>query len=121
MSGQLSVGEDTWIGHEVLITGGDSAVKIGALCDIGPRVTFVTGSHKVIPFGPRVAGPGYSSEIAVGNGCWIGAGSIILGGSRIGDCTIIAAGAVVKGDFPSNCLIGGVPARVLSSTTSLGK
>lgn len=35
-------------------------------------------------------------------------------GAKIGDGCVIAAGAVVKGGFPENSVIGGVPARVIS-------
>ena len=113
LSGPLSIGRDTWIGHEVLVIGGDAPVSLGACCDIAPRVTFVSGSHHINPEGPHVAGDGYSLPISIGDGCWIGAGAMILGGTNIGERSIVAAGAVVKGDFPAGCLIGGVPARVL--------
>ena len=36
-----------------------------------------------------------------------------LDGCVVGDNCVVAAGAVVKGIFPSNVIIGGVPAKVL--------
>jgi maltose O-acetyltransferase len=48
----------------------------------------------------------------VGNGCWVGAKSVILGGVTIGDGAIIAAGAVVTRDVPAHTLVAGVPAVV---------
>jgi acetyltransferase-like isoleucine patch superfamily enzyme len=113
LTGSLSIGEGTWIGHEVIIVGGDAPISIGANCDFAPRVSIVTGSHRINSHGPRVAGDGYSLPISIGNGCWIGAGAIILGGTTIGERSIVAAGAVVKGNFPGGSLIGGVPARVI--------
>ncbi len=113
VGGPLSIGADTWVGHEVLVVGGDAAISIGAYCDIAPRVTFVTGSHDIDPRGLHVAGKGYSLPISIADGCWICAGATILGGTRIGARSIVAAGAVVKGDFPAGSLIGGVPARIL--------
>ncbi len=113
LSGHLSIGRGTWIGHEVLMVGGDAAISIGAHCDIAPRVTFASGSHQINPEGPHVAGEGYSLPIFIGDGCWIGTGATILGGTNIGERSIVAAGAVVKGAFPAGSLIGGVPARVL--------
>jgi acetyltransferase-like isoleucine patch superfamily enzyme len=112
-SGSLSIGSDTWIGHEVLVVGGDATVQIGANCDIAPRVTIATGTHQIEPVGVRVAGRGYSLPIAIGDGCWICTGATILGGSTIGAHSIVAAGAVVKGEFPARALIAGVPARVI--------
>lgn len=115
LNGPLSIGSDTWIGHDVLVTGGNARIDIGTKCDIAPRVTFVTGTHEIDVYGERVAGRGYSLPISVGRGCWIGTGATILGGTVIGECSVVAAGAVVRGTFPSNCLIGGVPARVVRS------
>jgi acetyltransferase-like isoleucine patch superfamily enzyme len=37
----------------------------------------------------------------------------ILDGTVVGNGCVIAAGAVVVGEFPDNVVIGGVPARVL--------
>lgn len=114
--GRLDIGDNTWIGHEVLAVGGDAAITIGANCDIAPRVSFVTGTHKIDSEGPHVAGEGYSLPITIGNGSWICTGAIILGGTAIGARSIVAAGAVVKGTFPAGAFIGGVPARVLRDT-----
>jgi serine acetyltransferase len=52
--------------------------------------------------------------IVIGNNCWIGANAVILPGVEIGDHTIVAAGAVVTKSFPEgDCIVGGVPARVI--------
>ena len=55
----------------------------------------------------------YAKPVTIGNNCWIGAGAIILGGVTLGDNITVAAGAVVTQSFPGDCLIGGVPARIL--------
>ena len=117
VGGDLTIGEGTWIGHEVLIVGGNATVLIGAQCDIAPRVTIATGSHEVCLDGEKIAGDGYSAAVKVGDGCWICTASTILGGSELGCCCIVAAGAVVKGSFPSRKLVGGVPAVTLRDLT----
>ena len=53
--------------------------------------------------------------IRIGCNCWIGAKATILDGAEIGDGCIVAAGAVVRGKFPSNSIIGGVPAKIIKS------
>lgn len=118
LGGPLAIKRDTWIGHDVLIVGGDAAVTIGESCDVAPRVTFATGSHQIRDVGPRVAGAGYSLPITIGDGSWICTGATILGGTTIGERSIVAAGAVVKGNFPPRSLIGGVPARVIRDLSS---
>jgi acetyltransferase-like isoleucine patch superfamily enzyme len=62
-----------------------------------------------------IAYPGYESTqpVHIGDHVWIGARATILKGVEIGPGAIIAAGAVVASDVPDNCLVGGVPARVI--------
>lgn len=47
----------------------------------------------------------------IGNDVWIGAHVLIMGGVRIGDGAIVAAGAVVTRDVPPYSIVGGVPAK----------
>jgi serine acetyltransferase len=51
--------------------------------------------------------------VAIGAGSWLGTGAVILPGTRIGRQTVVAAGAVVRGEFPGHCVLAGVPARVV--------
>ena len=44
---------------------------------------------------------------------WVGCGSYILNGVRIGRGAIIAAGAVVAKNVPPYAIVGGVPAKIL--------
>jgi acetyltransferase-like isoleucine patch superfamily enzyme len=52
-------------------------------------------------------------SIHIGKNVWLGAGAIILPGVTVGENSIVAAGAVVTKDVPSNTIVGGVPARVI--------
>jgi acetyltransferase-like isoleucine patch superfamily enzyme len=54
-----------------------------------------------------------SKPIQIGNHVLIGSRAMILKGVRIGDGAVVAAGAVVTRDVPENCLVAGVPARVV--------
>lgn len=49
----------------------------------------------------------------IGDNCKIGAGAKILGGVVVGDNVFIGANAVVTHDVPSNCVVGGVPAKII--------
>jgi len=114
-SGHLAIGAGTFIGHEVLIGSGDTSINIGSQCDIAPRVTIISGSHEIAVAGPRAAGIGNSKPIVIEDGVWIGVGSIILGGVRIGEHSVIGAGSVVVSDIPSHCVAVGSPCRVIRS------
>lgn len=56
-----------------------------------------------------------TKPVKIGNNVWIGMNVTVLKGVHIGEGSIIAAGAVVTGDIPPNCLAAGVPARVIKT------
>lgn len=53
------------------------------------------------------------NKLIIGENVWIGLNAIILKNTNIGDNSIVAAGSVVKGKFPSNVLIQGNPAKIV--------
>lgn len=109
--GQLKVGKNCWIGKNLRING-NGFVTIGDNCDIGPEVTFQTGSHE-IGDASRRAGKGMACYQSVGSGTWIGGRSTILNNTVIGEGCVIAGCACVTKDVQPNTLVGGVPARKL--------
>jgi maltose O-acetyltransferase len=108
---KLYIGNNTFIGDETFIVGGDSTVTIGENCDISSRVNIITGTHKVGTI-EHAAGEGYSENIIIEDGVWIGCGATILHGVTIGKGSVIAAGSVVTKNIPSGVLAAGVPAIV---------
>ena len=46
-----------------------------------------------------------TAPVEIGSNVWIGANTVILRGTRIGDNCVVAAGSVIKGDFPANTTI----------------
>ena len=87
-------------------------IIIGDHVLFGPRVGVYTANHAADPW-ERANGACYTKPVKIGNNVWVGAGVHINPGVTIGDNVVIAAGAVVTKDVPSNCLVGGVPARVI--------
>jgi acetyltransferase-like isoleucine patch superfamily enzyme len=55
------------------------------------------------------------APIHIGSDVFIGAGAIVLPGTRIGDRVIVAAGSVVTKSIPAGSVVGGNPARWLGS------
>lgn len=111
----ISVGDRTSIGHSNFIHGG-GGVKIGSDCLLGPHVQIFSENHNYeSPARPiRLQGE-RRSPVVIGDDVWIGAGSIVLSGVTIGDGAVVAAGAVVTRDIPPMAVVGGVPARPISS------
>lgn len=54
-----------------------------------------------------------SFPVSIGHDVWIGHGSIILAGRKVGNGAIIAAGAVVTKDVAPYTIVGGTPAKFI--------
>ena len=55
--------------------------------------------------------------IHIGNNVWIGDKATVLGGITIGDNVIVGANSVVTHDVPSNCVVAGIPAKIVRQLT----
>lgn len=52
-------------------------------------------------------------DVIIGDNCFIGMNSCIFPGTTLGNHVVVGANSVVKGEFPSYCVIAGVPARII--------
>jgi serine acetyltransferase len=95
-SGQITIGDYTFTGHNVAI---------------------LTGSHNYETFmAERLAQfPKSGRDITIGQGVWIGSNAMILGPCQIGDHAVVAAGAVVVAGtiVPRGAIVAGIPAKVI--------
>jgi len=87
-------------------------VDIGQDTQIGPNVQIYTATHPIDPTA-RAAGKEFAAPISIGKNVWIGGSAIILPGTKIGDNSIVAAGAIVSRDVPANCVVAGSPAKII--------
>lgn len=107
------------IGHSCLICS-KLLFPEGFLLSIGDKTTISTNVHFVLhDYSAHNVMESKSSlygKISIGNNCFIGMDSIILYGVTLGDNTIVAAGSVVTKSFEqTNVVIGGNPAKVIST------
>jgi acetyltransferase-like isoleucine patch superfamily enzyme len=51
--------------------------------------------------------------VSIGDGSWLGHGTVVLPGVTIGRHVVVGANSVVTSDLPDNCVAAGVPARVI--------
>ena len=95
-------------------------IRIGNRVTVTAGVKFITHDASTRLFRERF--PEMNSlygnlfgPILVGDNCFIGVNAILLPNTVIGNNSVVGAGAVVKGEFPANSVIVGVPARRVSS------
>jgi acetyltransferase-like isoleucine patch superfamily enzyme len=51
--------------------------------------------------------------VRIGDGSWLGHGTVVLPGVTIGRHVVIGANSVVTDDIPDRCVAAGSPARVI--------
>lgn len=95
-------------------------LSIGKYCKITKDTQILTHDYSSSVF--RLANGGTTVNSAkktiIGNNVFIGVRSIILPGANIGDNVIIGAGAVVSGKVPSNVVVAGNPARIITDLST---
>lgn len=82
-------------------------VEIGENCAISWDVTITDTDYHSINSNKS------TSPVFIEDKVWIGCKSTILKGVRIGKGSVVAANSVVTKDVPPNCLVAGVPARII--------
>lgn len=91
--------------------------------EIGKRVS-ITGNCAIVdvthPYedvdDPRKIGERIQQDeasVVIGDGCFVGFGSVILPETELGEYCVVGANSVVKGKFPSYCVVAGNPAQVV--------
>ena len=111
----IKVGNNVGLGTHGFL-GCAGGIEIGNDVIIGNYVTMHSENHNYSQNSLPIRLQGVNRKgIKIGNDCWIGAKVTILDGAEIGNGCIIAAGAIVKGKFPPESIIGGIPARVIRS------
>ena len=89
----IEIGDDVWTGHHVYITDQNHGYE-----DLDLPI-----SRQVMPEHP----------VVVGDGSWLGHGTVVLPGAHIGRHVVVGANSVVVGELPDRCVAVGAPARVV--------
>lgn len=90
-------------------------IEIGEEATIGPRVIILAHDASMQRHIHRTL----LAPVVIGRRAFIGASSIVLAGSRVGENTVIGAGSVVRGEIPAGVVAVGNPARVVTDLESM--
>lgn len=99
MCGKINVGKNTVFGHDVKVLTGKHC-NVEEATKLGKPLHFVPESGR---------------DISIGNGCYIGANTIIIGPVSIGDYSMIGAGSIVTKNIPDYSFAVGAPAKVVKT------
>ena len=113
VSGNVAVGENTWIGPYTALDG-SGGLTIGENCSISSKVNIVTHDTVKWALSGGIESRQYA-PIKIGNNCFIGTGAFIGKGATIGNNCLIAANSVVTKDFGDCSIVGGIPARKIGT------
>lgn len=115
---RLVIGEGCHIGHACSFTVGKEIV-IGKHCLVAADVVIADSPGHPKDPQRRLAGdppPDDSVQpVRIGDNVWIGRRAMIMPGITVGDGSIVGAGSIVTHDVAPRTVVGGNPAKVLSS------
>lgn len=109
VSPSAAVGEGTVVMHQSLVNAG---AQIGVNCILNTKSLIehdvVIGNHCHISTAAVI-----NADCNIGNRIFISSNATINRGITIGDNVIVGTGAVVTKDIPNNCIVWGVPAKII--------
>ena len=115
--GDVIIGDYTRIGIHNTIIG---PVVIGSHVNLAQGITVTALNHNFQDTTKQIDEQGISTKsVVISDDVWIGANAVILPGVTIGHHAVVAAGAVVTNDVPDNCVVAGVPAKIIKDLSSI--
>ena len=111
----IFMGDNVSIGADCRIWPGGGKISIGDNVLFGPGVCIFASNHgSLLKSGLIMNQPSTPKNVTIEADCWLGGNSIILPGVTVGSGTVVAAGTVVTSNTPGNCIVAGVPSKVIS-------
>ena len=114
LAGPIEIGDHVLINHMSDISGRAAKVKIGNNVLIAPRVSILASMHNYSDRSLLIKDQGVkAAEIEIGDDVWIGTGSVIMPGIKIGQGAVIGANSVVNQNIPDYAVAVGIPAKII--------
>lgn len=115
--GSIEIGNNCSINPYTVLYG-HGGLKIGNNVLIAGHCLIIPANHKFDKLAIPINAQGESRKgIIIEDNVWIGSGCQILDGVIIRTGAIIAAGAVVNKNVEKNCIVGGIPAKLIKVRT----
>ncbi len=108
--GDVFVGENCWIGPFTILDGSGGGLSIGDWTSIGAG-THVYTHHTINQALTGGNAKVFHAKTEIGRNCFVSPNVIISPGTKIGNCSFVAANSFVEGVFPENSYISGSPAK----------
>ena len=111
---KLIVGDNTSIGQNFHAVAYNKSLWIGSNVTISGNVFMTNCDHSYKHLDVHILEqPIIERETVIGDNCFIGYGAVIQAGTVLGKQCIVGANAVVRGVFPDNSVIAGIPAKII--------
>lgn len=115
----LHCGVNSEINPECLLLA-RAPIFLGKNSTLAYRAMLLTSANPNTPYNKLgILYPSTQKTITIEDNVWVGAGAVILPGVTIGECSVVAAGAVVNKDVPPYCVVAGCPAKIVKRIDSL--
>jgi acetyltransferase-like isoleucine patch superfamily enzyme len=96
-------------------------VEIGDDTLIAMHCCIAAANHNVPPMGVTIRSqPDVPAKVRIGRDVWLGARVCVLAGVEIGDGCVVGAGSVVTTSLPPGAIAHGTPARVVAHRAGSG-
>lgn len=103
VNGNLTIGKYVHLGDYNIVISRENIV-IGDNSIFGPHVYIYDHDHKIDQYKGVMRSEYDTSPVKIGKNVWIGANTVVLKGTTIGDNCVIAAGSIVHGNIPDNSI-----------------
>jgi acetyltransferase-like isoleucine patch superfamily enzyme len=116
-NGDISIGDNCQINSGTVIYSGNG-IRIGNNVSIAANVVLAPVNHNFSDVRDLIGNQGFMSSkggIVIEDNVWIGAGAVLLDGSRIGTGSIVGANSLVRGVVHEMTVVAGNPLKILKT------
>lgn len=113
---RIEIGDNCLINHNNVFQAGKkfAKIKIGNYVHTGANVMIFAFNHSIDDTNvPSILQDYYDADVVIEDDVWIGAGSVIVAGVRIGKGSVIGSNSVVTKDIPPYSVAAGVPTKII--------